>query len=164
MTFPARRSSRSAFATLPISFAVKISIRFLILICACAQLAGCTDLARRVRPYTYPPDFRYIERDQLRSAMWRLAYHVRELDRAVDDGKTPQEQREEVLKQLDGMDAALQTLDTSGGPSNHPKIDMNLPKFRQDIRLARAAAERDPPNFAQAHSLTGACVYCHGAR
>jgi hypothetical protein len=157
-------SARDFHTTLSTSVTIKVSIRFSILVCVCAQFAGCADFARSVRQYTYPPDFRYIEREQLRSAMWRLAYHVRELDRAVDGGKAPSEKRGEILKQLDGMDAALQILDTSGWPSNHPKIDMNLPKFRQDIRLARAAAERNPPNFVQAHSLTGACVYCHGAR
>jgi len=143
---------------------MKFLIRLLILLWVCAPLAGCADFARRVRQYTYPPEFRYIERDQLRSTMWRLAYHVRELDRAIDTTKSPQDHRAEILEHLGGMDAALQSLDNSGWPSNHPLIDMNLPKFRQDIRLARVAAERNPPNFFQAHSLTGACVYCHGAR
>ena len=41
---------------------------------------------------------------------------------------------------------------------------MNLPNFRQDLRTAREAIERDPPNFLLAGPLTGACIYCHGGR
>jgi hypothetical protein len=137
--------------------------RLMVLLYICAQLQGCAGFARWLRQYTYPPDFRYIEREQLHSAMWRLAYHVRELDRDIDAAKT-QERREQMLADLAGMDAALRSLDTSGWPSNHPLIDMNLAKFRQDIRLAREAIERDPANLVLAHSLTGACVYCHGVR
>jgi hypothetical protein len=142
---------------------MKSPIRLLVLIYVCGQLLGCAGFARWLRQYTYPPDFRYIEREQLRSAMWQLAYHVRELDREVDAAKA-QDRRKEIIVQLAGMDAAVATLDSSGWPSNHPLIDMNLEKFRQDIRLAREGVERDPPNLVLAHSLTGACVYCHGGR
>jgi hypothetical protein len=61
------------------------------------------------------------------------------------------------------MEAATRSLDTAGWPTNHPLIDMNMPKFRQDIRQARAV-EHDPPNYAIVYSLTGACVYCHVSR
>jgi hypothetical protein len=125
---------------------------------------GCADFARWMRQYTYPPDFRYIERDQLRSAMWQLARHVRELDQHIQAPSEPEQHRQDILEHLAGMDAAVRMLDSSGWPSNHPLIDMNLPKFRQDIRLAREAVERDPPNYRLTYLLTGACVYCHGRR
>lgn len=135
----------------------------LILICACTLLLGCAGFARWLRQYTYPPDFRYIEREQLRSAMWQLAHHVRELDREIESAET-QDRRKEIVAHLAGMDAAVATLDSTGWPSNHPLVDMNLARFRRDIRLAREAAERDPPSLVLARSLTAACVYCHGGR
>jgi hypothetical protein len=130
----------------------------------CGLVAGCADFARWTRRYTYPPDFRYIERDQLRSAMWQLARHVRELDQHLRLSTAGEQQRKDVLEHLDGMESATRTLDNAGWPSNHPMIDMNMPKLRQDIRLARDAVERTPPNYALAYSLPGACVYCHGGR
>jgi hypothetical protein len=140
----------------------KFNVVFLLAVCA--QMAGCADLARWTRQYTYPPDFRYIERDQLRSAMWQLARHVRELDQQVRAASPDEPQRKEILEHLGGMESATRSLDTSGWPSNHPMVDVNMPKFRQDIRLAREAVERTPPNYALARALPGACVYCHGAR
>ena len=130
----------------------------------CGLVGGCADFARWMRRYTYPPDFRYIERDQLRSAMWQLAGHVRELDQHLRSSTASEQQQKDILEHLDGMESATRTLDTAGWPSNHPMIDMNMPKFRQDIRLARDAVERTPPNYALAHSLPGACVYCHVGR
>jgi hypothetical protein len=117
-----------------------------------------------MRQYTYPPDFRYIERDQLRSAMGQLAQQVRELDEHIQAPAEPDQHRKDIIEHLTGMDAAVRVLDSSGWPSNHPLIDMNLRKFRQDIRRAREAVERDPPNYALTYSVTGACVYCHGRR
>ena len=46
----------------------------------------------------------------------------------------------------------------------HLLIDMNLPSFRRDLELAREAIEREPANSLLAGPITGACVYCHGAR
>lgn len=130
----------------------------------CGLVVGCADLARWTRQYTYPPDFRYIERAQLRSAMWQLARHVRELDQHLLSSTAGEQQRKDVLEHLDGMESATRALDSTGWPSNHPMIDMNMPRFRQDIRLARDAVDRTPSNYALARSLPGACVYCHGGR
>ena len=125
---------------------------------------GCADLTRRLRQHTYPPDFRYISREQLQSTMWQLAFYSRELDRLIRSPETPVNHRSEILAQLRAMEQAAEKLDRSGWPTNHPLIDMNLSNFRRDIRLAREAVERDPPNFMLASPLAGACVYCHGGR
>jgi len=55
-------------------------------------------------------------------------------------------------------------LDQSGWPTNHPKVEMNLPTFRRDVKFAREAIEREPPNYLLAATATGACVLCHGRK
>jgi len=50
--------------------------------------AACRGLARRVRPYTYPPGFSYITPEQLRSSMWVLAAEVNELDERLAHPET----------------------------------------------------------------------------
>jgi hypothetical protein len=137
---------------------------FVGLLIFCSPFVGCADWTRWTRQYTYPPDFRFIEREQLRSAMGQLALHIRELDQHMHAPSEGEQRRQDVLEHLIGMETAAQSLDTSGWPTNHPLIEMNMPKFRRDIRLAREAVERDPPNYVIAASLTGACVYCHSAR
>jgi len=131
---------------------------------AFVPLASCADVARSLRQYTYPPDFRYLTREEVRSAMWQLAYHSRELGRLVRGTDASQHRRSEIIEHLRAMESAAASLDQSGWPSNHPLIDMNLANFRQDMMTAREAVERDPPNFLLAAPLTGACIYCHGGR
>ena len=128
------------------------------------QLIGCADFARWVRQYTYPPEFRYLERDEVRSTMRELAFHSRELNQLMQSSDGPQTQRTEIIMHLRAMEQAAEKLDQSGWPTNHPLIDMNLPSLRRDIKFAREAIEREPPNFLLAGPVTGACVYCHGGR
>jgi hypothetical protein len=128
------------------------------------QLMGCADFARWLRQYTYPPEFRYLERDEVRSTMRQLAFHSRELNRLIQSSDGPQKQRSEIIEHLRAMEEAAEKLDQSGWPTNHPLIDMNLPSFRRDLKFAREAIEREPPNFLLAGPVTGACVYCHGGR
>jgi hypothetical protein len=128
------------------------------------QLCACADVARWVRQYTYPSEFRYIERDELRSEMRQLASHSRALKQLLESSEDPQSQRMEILAHVTAMERSADKLDQSGWASNHAKIDMNLPRFRTDLRLAREAVEREPPNFLLAGSMSGACVYCHGAQ
>lgn len=136
--------------------------RSVLIMLAVLQLSGCADLARWVRQYTYPPEFRYIERDEVRGAMRQLASHAHQLNRLMraDDG--PQVHRAEMIGHLRAMEVAAESLDSSGWPTNHPMIDMNLPSLRRDLKFAREAMEREPPNFLLAGPVAGACVYCHG--
>ena len=128
------------------------------------ELSGCADIARWARQYTYPPEFRYIERDTVRSTMRDLAVHARELNDLIRSSDGPQSRRAEIITHLRAMEQAAERLDQSGWPTNHPLIEMNLPSFRRDINFAREAIEREPPNFLLAGPVTGACVYCHGRR
>ena len=59
-----------------------------------------------MRRYTYPPDFHYITQEQLRSTMWELAYHSRELNRLVSSPETAQLHRTEIVEQLGAMEQA----------------------------------------------------------
>jgi hypothetical protein len=128
------------------------------------QLSSCSDFARWLRQYTYPPDFRYIERDQLRTAMGQLARQVREIDEHMQAPVEPEQLRKDILEHLAAMEAAARNLNATGWPSNHERIDINLARFQRDIKLAREAVERDPPNYTLTYSVTGACVYCHDRR
>ena len=122
--------------------------RVIFALVAIFHLSSCSEYARWLRQYTYPPDFRYIDRDHLRSTMWQLARQVEELDEHIRAPAEPEEHRKDVLKHLAGMETAVRSLNAEGWPSNHPLFDMNLPKFARDIGLARQAVETDPPNHA----------------
>ena len=128
------------------------------------ELVACSDFVGRVRDYTYPPTFHYIDDQQLRSTMWRLAYHSREISELMKSAQEGAMHRTELLRELGMMEQAVVDLNRSGWPTNHPMIDSNRSNFLRDIRMAREAISHDPPNFLLASSVSGACAYCHSSR
>ena len=85
---------------------MRYRLAFAVLIAS--ELFGCADVARWVRQFTYPPDFRYIERDEVRSAMRQLAHHARELNRLLQHSDAPHEQRNELPRsELRGIEPAV---------------------------------------------------------
>ncbi len=137
---------------------------FLPLALALLLAHGCESLAARLRAHTYPPDFHYISDEQLRSTMWRLAYHSRALRELMSSPEAAASRRAEVIDHLDLMEQAALDLNRSGRASNHPVIDDQRSSFLRDIRWAREAMSREPPNFLLAQSVSGACAACHAYR
>ncbi len=135
---------------------------FFLVLLAAGLLAACAEWPALVRRHTYPPNFRYIERGQLQSAMWQLARDVDELDRVMRaPAMTAEARRAEVLRLLTAMQAATEDLETEGRPSNHPLISNHLGTFRRDLAQARAGVDADPPNYYLVGSVSGACLVCH---
>lgn len=128
------------------------------------HISACADLAARVRRHTYPPTFHYITDEQLRSTMWRLAFHARELRERIAAGEEAAPGRAEILRHLGGMEAAAVDLNRTGWPTNHPLIDAHQADLLRDIRAAQTAIGREPPNFLLAGAVSSACVYCHPSR
>ena len=138
--------------------------RLILAIMIVVQLTGCSDLGRWVRQYTYPAEFRYVQRDEVRGTMRQLAAHSRQLNDLLLQDPAPLEHRGEMIEHLRAMEQAAEKLEQSGWFTNHPKVDTNLPTFRRDLRLAREGIEREPPNFLLAVLLRGACDNCHASK
>lgn len=137
----------------------------LLAICSLAlQATSCANFAGQVRKYTYPPAFHYITDQQLRSAMWQLAYHSRELRVLMASPDETAVNRAEVLQHLRAMEQVMIDLNRTGWPTNHPMVDANRSSFLQDIRTAQDGVSREPPNFFLAGAVSGACAYCHRSR
>jgi len=108
--------------------------RFFLPVLIVIHLSGCADLARWVRQFTYPPEYRYVERDEVRGTMRVLAFHAHEVNQLMRQNDAPEEHRAEIVDHLRAMEQAAERLDQSGWPTNHPKVDMNLPAFRRDLK------------------------------
>ena len=132
---------------------------------AATSIMACTDgMTGALRRHTYPPPFNYVTREQLKSAMWRLAGDTYELDALLRRSSgPPAASQQRVVALLADMGDAASSLGPAGWPSNHPKIGENVDRLRQDIQSARQAAERKPPNYFYAGAVSGACLYCHAA-
>jgi hypothetical protein len=125
---------------------------------------ACRNPGEVLREHTYPPSFEYIEQSRLQSSMWRLAWDVRRLDRTLREppGDSAEQQRQ-VAEILMGMDAAISDLATPGRVTQHPLLNRNLPRFREQVRRARSDVARTPPNYFSATTIVGSCSTCHGS-
>jgi hypothetical protein len=124
--------------------------------------AGCTDVPAQLRRHTYPPNFKYIDRAELRSAMWQLADDVRALDVVMrQPGTIDLTRRAEVERLLTEMLASTSTLQTQGRPTNHPLMGDHVENFRRDVSQALASVQAEPPNYYLVGTVSGACLTCH---
>lgn len=127
-----------------------------------AQLAACADVPALVRRHTYPPNFKYIDRAQLRSAMWQLADDVSALDRVMrQPGAIDPARRAEVERLLAAMLVSSSALRTEGQATNHPLMSDHVEDFRRDLSQALAGVQAEPPNYYLVGTVSGTCLTCH---
>ena len=126
-------------------------------------LTACGGTLEATRRHTYAPDFNYISDSQLQSAMWQLAAGTSRLDELLADGApVTLEQRQAVIRILEGMEAAADSLGPEGLPSNHPRITHHLGRFNELLAKARRNVQIEPPSYYLAGAISGACHACHG--
>ena len=138
-------------------------MRSLIALLALA-LVACPTAGSRLREHTYPPTFQYIEQSHLQSSMWVLASEVQHLDRALrHPAADAEEQRRQVADVLIAMQRAVDGIATPGRVTQHPLLNRNLPRFREQVQRARTDVARTPPSYFTATTLVGSCSACHGS-
>ena len=136
-------------------------MRLAVIAVLAASLAfGCA----QIRKATYPRDYVYLERKELRSKMALLGLYIRHLDDAlVDTSADSDEQQRRVVDLLDKM-AALTAEFGSGITTNHLVIDDHIDEFKTDVNSAIYDARANPPNYVAAGRLIGSCLGCHKFR
>lgn len=119
----------------------------------------------QVRETTYPRNFTYMPRDEVRDTMRAIAVQVNALDDTLRaEAMDPAEKQESVTQLLTAIEGAASSLQGSSDATNHWLLDENLGRFLADVRQARQAAQAEPPSYMLAGNVTGACRYCHGPR
>jgi len=133
---------------------------------AVAMAAALTALAcSTASEYRFDPQgptLHTLSQEELKTTMGTLASMMLELEdlMASYPEKNPQSAaRIPVL--LEEMFAATQPLGPAGWPSSHPQISARVGLLRDDLHRARLAAEREPPNYYWAGTVSSACTYCH---
>jgi hypothetical protein len=124
---------------------------------------GCgAGVGESLRRHTYSPDFNYLTQEQLETTMGRFAGLVSQLNAIMAaDPEIDAAERERIITLLRRLEAESRALGPGGWPSNHPRIGAHVDSFRRDLERARRDAERDPPNYFWAGSISAACSYCH---
>jgi hypothetical protein len=134
------------------------------LLVAVAVIAACGTGLGELRRHTYGPGFNYLTQDQLETTMGRFARLVTQLNAVMAADADPEidaAERAHIIELLRRLEHEAQALGPGGWPSNHPRISRHVDSLRRDLERARQAAEREPPNYYWAGSISGACSYCH---
>lgn len=130
-------------------------------------LVGCSaKVSENVRKITYPPDFKYIAPEDLRSDMGKLAQHLRSLELAIN--QNPEKQREEpglqrqkVLMSLNNIEKVAARLQAGEAGSTHPFMQDYMRDFVRRVSEARIAASLPQPRYYFAGQVAGGCMNCH---
>ncbi len=114
-----------------------------------------------VRAATYPADFHYITKQEIRTTMGGLASEVYALDQIMlRESGVQQDDQARVIEILSRMRNLAKQLKRQE-QSNHPRIQAHAPRLQRDIDRALANARRAPPNYYYTGLVTSTCTYCH---
>ena len=115
-----------------------------------------------IRKATYPSDFTYISTTQVESTMTALAVSMDRIDRVlIDTTLDTDDRRDRILVELDKMETLGLSIAAGTQKTNHLVIDSHIDDFLADIRQARDASSKDPPNYYPLGRLSGSCRGCH---
>ncbi|WP_158969189.1 hypothetical protein [Paraglaciecola sp. L3A3] len=130
-------------------------------------LLGCTSQnTPALRKVTYPANFKYTERKDLRSDMHELAIQMGGLDKALlkplqQSPIEVEQQRTQVLSALKNMERIATNLKSGNSGANHPFMEDYMQVFVAQIDEARVAASFEQPRYYFAGKVAGACANCH---
>jgi len=126
---------------------------------------ACSSTLEQTRRHTYAPSFNYISDEELQQSMWQLAAGVSSLERILaPESVVTADDRLDVIRILERMEAVVAELGPEGLPSNHPRITRHAGGFRAQLERARRAVEREPPSYYLAGTISGGCLACHGSK
>lgn len=126
----------------------------------CLLALSCRSGQTPIKARAYAPSFQYLSKKKLRGHMIRMAERVTALEQALGDAK-PAERNARVRTALAGIKQIVQEIQGGATQTNHPKLDANLDRFSHLVDSAIDGAEREPPVYFFAGSISGACRYCH---
>ena len=153
-----RNYNSKAFTFATASF-YRFSLWRILLLSTVLAISGCGDAAKMIRKATYPPDFKYVSGQELRSHMNQLAFQLQQLDQALS--KSDSLQQQEILDTLRNIEQIGINLQAGEAGSNHPFLQDFMSNFVNKISTARNAASLDPPRYYFAGLVAGGCINCH---
>lgn len=137
-------------------------LRAVLLFSTVLSISGCSDFAAAVRKVTYPPDFKYVTGQELRSRMDQMAFQLQLLDQALAENNTGQPaQQQQVLGSLRNIERIAASLQAGDAGSSHPFLQDFMRDFVTNVEQARNSAALDPPSYYFAGRVAGGCVNCH---
>ncbi|MDH3446948.1 MAG: hypothetical protein OEO18_02250 [Gammaproteobacteria bacterium] len=126
---------------------------------------GLLNSCAQVRKATYPKDFIYLDKKQVKSQMAMFGFYMRQLDSILlDETAVSSEQQAQIVSLLNKIRDGASSLGSGNVTTNHLVIDDHIDEFISDVNTALRNASADPPNYFALGKLSGSCVGCHKYR
>jgi len=139
--------------------------RLLAAIILFSGLNGCAEM----RTVTYPKNFIWLGKAEVRSVMHRFAESMERIDLAAKQQKPGDkvliiEELEIMIDEAQSIMASRETNADGTLLTNHLLIDDHLEHFLEDLAQAKSQMEIQPDSYYLVGNLTGNCSGCHRYR
>lgn len=127
-------------------------------------LTTCTNSADGFPRVANPPEFDFVDGEELRSGMHQLAFELQKLDLMLlsENDDVPNDSQN-VVASLRNIERIAQTIREGDINSQHPFLRRDMDMFLSDVVRAREDAMRGQTSFYLAGRVSGSCVSCHRA-
>ena len=143
-----------------------VSLRYttsimLLAIVVVASIAGCA----QIRKLTYPEDFVYLEKKEVKALMRRMADGIVRLEQLVIEAPSSDATRQQnVIAELSSLESIATRLSGGHKQTNQFVISDHIETFISDVGIAKMFARNSPPNYGKAKEITNSCQACHQFR
>lgn len=139
--------------------------KFILLCFAPFFLASCNGTNGESFPQVAdPPPFDYVDGEELRSGMHRLAFAILSLDRELaNEGEDDPIDQQDVVESLEEIKEVAESLQAGDIRSAHPYLASDMFRFLNDVDQALWQASLRSPRYYMAGRVSGACAACHRA-
>lgn len=143
-----------------------LNVNYWLLLALVLTLSGCSGMYSSMREVTYPQGFKYLDKEELRSDMGKMAIQVSLLDAALaktmaSDVGDAGVVRDEILSALNSISRIASRLQSGSAGSSHPFMEDFMGDFVSEVDKARGAASLAEPRYYFAGKVAGACASCH---
>ena len=129
------------------------------LFCCAVTLSACTS----VENAEVDQEVVYLEHDEIRFMMQKMAAMVFNLDKLVSESPNLEdyERQSAVIEQLGEIEKVAIKLGAGPKKTNHYVIDSGIDRLVEEVQVARNSAQSNPPHYDPAIGLIDQCRRCH---
>jgi len=118
----------------------------------------------QIRKLTYPEDFTYLEKEQVKTLMKQMGDSVGRLGQLVANDAKSETKQQQVLTELSTIESITARLSGGHEQTNQIFIRDHIEQFISDVGTAKLYVKTTPPDYSKAKKITNSCQECHQLR
>ena len=127
-------------------------------------LTACTNSSGGFPRVASPPEFDFVDGEELRSGMHQLAFELQKLDLILlSENGNQRNDSQSIVSSLRNIERIAGTIREGDINTQHPFLRRNMDMFLADVARAREEVSRGQPSYYFAGRVSGSCVSCHRA-